>query len=183
VSASASAGSDRAERRLFFALWPDDAVRAAMRAAFGAAVSAAGGRAVPDGNLHLTLEFLGAVAARRCDALETLGAALSFAAGVVELDRLDYWPRARTLVAAPSAPPASLLALQAALRQELGGLGFRVDTRPFRPHVTLARAVDARPALTPPCVAWPLRELALVESLTAAGGSRYTPLARWRRGA
>jgi 2'-5' RNA ligase len=58
--------------------------------------------------------------------------------------------------------------------------GFRVDERAYRPHVTLARHVKAAPlpADTPP-VRWPVNTVALVESVSAPGGSRYTPLASW----
>jgi len=99
------------------------------------------------------------------------------------LDRLDWWRRAALLVAAPSAPGAGLLAVQEKLRDALKGRGFRVDSRPFRPHVTLAREVTAAPPAAPPAeVAWPVRELALVASVPAPGGSRYTPLARWQHG-
>jgi 2'-5' RNA ligase len=74
--------------------------------------------------------------------------------------------------------------MQAKLRQALKERGFRVDSRQFQPHVTLARKVGTAPApaaVAP--VAWPVDELALVESETTPNGSRYTPLARWRRGA
>lgn len=169
-----------ATRRLFFALWPDTSARAAVRAAFGAAVAASGGRAVPDANLHMTLEFLGAVAAPAAAALGEIGAGLAGEAQDVVLDELQHWPRARTLVAAPSAPPPGLLALQAALRTRLAAGGFRVEARPYRPHVTLARHVLSAPArgATAP-VSWPARTVALVESASAPGGSRYTPLACW----
>ncbi len=170
-------------RRLFFALWPDDAAREALRAGFGTAVAGAGGRAVPAANLHLTLEFLGPVAEERLADLAALGGAVALPQEPLVLDRLNWWPRAATLVAAPSAPGAGLLAAQADLRQALNDRGFRVDSRPFRPHVTLARKVTAAPAATAASVRWPLGELALVESVPAPGGSRYTPLARWRRAA
>jgi len=171
-------------RRLFFALWPDEAGRRALGAAFGAAAAAAGGRAVPAANLHLTLEFLGPVAQAALPALETLGGSLALPDEALVLDRLDWWRRAATLVAAPSAPGAGLLAAQAQLRRALNSGGFRVDSRPFRPHVTLARKVAAPPAPTPPAaVAWRALELALVESVATPQGSRYEPLARWRRGA
>ncbi len=173
-----------AARRLFFALWPDEAERRALHDAFGAAIAAAGGRAVAPAHLHLTLEFLGAVPDAELAALAAIGAALALPEEVVVLDRLGWWPRAATLVVVPGAAPRGLLAVQAQLRETLKGRGFRVDSRPFRPHVTLARKVRAPPALGPAAgVGWPLRELALVESLTHPQGSRYTPLARWPRGA
>jgi 2'-5' RNA ligase len=169
---------------LFFALWPDDAVRSALVAACGAALAVARGRAVPATNLHLTLEFLGPVAETALGDLAELGGAIALPDEVLVLDRLEWWRRAALLVAAPGAPGAGLLAMQAQLRQALSGRGFRVDSRPFRPHVTLARELAQAPPPAPPAaVAWPVGELALVESVPAPDGSRYTPLARWRRGA
>src|SRR5579883_616458 len=52
-------------RRLFFALWPDEAMREAMVQAIREPVRASGGRPVHAGNLHVTLAFLGAVPERR----------------------------------------------------------------------------------------------------------------------
>jgi len=170
-------------RRLFFALWPDEATRAALGAAAAGAAAAAGGRAVAAANLHLTLEFLGQVPDAQLDSLRAVGAALALPDESLLLDRLDWWRRAAMLVAAPSAPGQALLAAQADLRQVLKARGFRVDSRAFRPHVTLARKLTAPPpAAAPIAVAWPVRELALVESVPTPTGSRYTPLARWRGG-
>jgi 2'-5' RNA ligase len=176
-------GAQPPRRRLFFALWPDEAERRALVEAFGAVVAAAGGRAVAPANLHLTLEFLGPVAEAELPALAALGAALALPDEAVVLDRLDWLRRAAVLVAAPSAPAAGLAAAQADLRRALKGRGLRVDSRPFRPHVTLAREVTVAPRPCPASVAWSIRDLALVESVASPAGSRYTPLARWRRGA
>lgn len=171
-------------RRLFFALWPDDAARGVLGDAFGAAVAAAGGRAVPAANLHLTLEFLGLVEEEALPVLAAFGADVRLPDEPVVLDRLDWWRRAAMLVAAPSAPAAGLLAAQAQLRLALKDGGFRVDSRPFRPHVTLARKVAAPPPPPPSAaVAWRFPELALVESVATPEGSRYTPIGRWPRGA
>jgi 2'-5' RNA ligase len=124
------------------------------------------------------------VADERLAELVALGGEVAPAGEPLLLDRLDWWRRAATLVAAPSAPGTGLLAVQAELRRALGDRGFRVDSRPFRPHVTLARKVLAPPPPPAPGAAtWPVAELALVESVPAAGGSRYAPLARWNRGA
>jgi RNA 2',3'-cyclic 3'-phosphodiesterase len=177
----ATAARGEARRRLFFALWPDEYVRGALAAAFGATLAAAGGRPVPPGSLHLTLEFLGGVPESRLAVLTALGARLPLPAAEVVLDGLDWWRRPALLVATCSAPPPALLALQAELRRLLSVQGFRVDSRPFRVHVTLAREVAARPVAGPVApAAWPVRELALVESTPSPGGSRYRPLARWR---
>ena len=47
--------------RLFFALWPDSAVRAVLQASCQAVTVSCGGRPVPPRNYHLTLAFLGQV--------------------------------------------------------------------------------------------------------------------------
>jgi 2'-5' RNA ligase len=179
VSAGGPAG-----RRLFFALWPDEAQCRALAAAFGAAVAQAGGRAVPPVSLHLTLEFLGSVPDSELAALTSLGAGLALPDATVVFDRLDWWRRPALLVAAPSSVAPELLAAQARLREALRSRGFRVDTRPFKPHVTLAREVVAAPLAAPATgVTWRGLPLTLVESVATPGGSRYTPLARWPRGA
>ena len=66
------------------------------------------------------------------------------------------------------------------LRAALAGQGFEPETRPFRPHVTLARKVT-QPVPTAPFepLGWPVAEFALVESITDRSGSIYTPLASW----
>ncbi len=171
-----------ANGRLFFALWPGEAVRAALTAAFAPAVAATGGRAVPAHNLHLTLAFLGTVPATALGRLVALGAGLELPPADVRLDRLDWWPRAQVLVAAASEPPAALIELQADLRRLLNEAGFRIDSQPFRPHVTLARKVASPPPMVASAVVWPIVAAALVESVPAAGGSQYTPLATWARG-
>jgi 2'-5' RNA ligase len=170
-----------AKARLFFALWPGEELRAALTVAFAPAVAAAGGRAVPAHNLHLTLAFLGAVPAAALDRLVALGAALDLPQAGVRLDRLDWWRRAEVLVAAASEPPAALLELQAHLRRLLNEAGFRIDSQPFRPHVTLARKVSSPPPSVQSAVVWPIATAALVESVPAPGGSRYTPLTTWTR--
>ena len=178
-----STGGRAPSQRLFFASWPDEATRAALLAAAGPQLPQVG-RTLPAVNLHLTLVFLGNVPAGGLAPLLRVGAALAWPATDLWLDRLDCWPRARVLVAATSTPPPALLELEAELRDRLAAAGLRLAAQPFRPHVTLARDVTARPAapLAPP-VAWPLAELALVASQASPGGSRYRPLARWPRDA
>ena len=180
--AGSVAVSEPAHRRLFLALWPEAPVRARLDASFAATAAGAGGRAVVAANLHVTLEFLGAVPEHRVAELEMLGARTRLPDGDLVLDTLEWWPRPALLVAGSSAPSQPLIDLQGQLRRQLAMQGFRVDARAFRPHLTLARRVAAVPdiaAVSP--VRWPIRELALVESLPFAGGSRYAPLARWTR--
>jgi 2'-5' RNA ligase len=178
-----SADGRKPSQRVFFASWPDAATRMALCAAAGPQLAGAG-RAVPADNLHLTLEFLGNMPTAQLEQLLGIGATLAWPAAIVLLDRLDWWPRARVLVAASTTPSGALLGLEAELRGRLGAAGYRLDVQPFRPHVTLARDVPGTPAMTLDTpVPWPLLELALVASEPAPGASRYRVLARWTGGA
>ncbi len=169
-----------APRRLFFALWPDAALRAALVRDLAAAVP--GGRPVHPEDLHVTLEFLGGVEEPRLRTLLELGERLALPPGELAFDRLAWWRQQALAVALASAPPPALIALQSALRAALAGKGFRVEARAYVPHVTLARRLAAAPAFGRSVpVAWPLATLALVESGAAGGGARYRSLASWSR--
>ena len=62
--------------RLFFALWPDTAVRDELYRAAQAAHDGSGGRLMRRDNLHQTLVFVGSVAAERIAGLEAAAAAI-----------------------------------------------------------------------------------------------------------
>ncbi|MGH8327142.1 MAG: RNA 2',3'-cyclic phosphodiesterase, partial [Steroidobacteraceae bacterium] len=155
-------------RRLFFALWPDEAMRRAMIEATRDVVQArrgsdpaCGGRPVPAASLHVTLAFLGAVPQRRLQALaqvaQTVAETLrSTRAGEdapgcpleLTFDHLEHWPAARLLCALPAAPPARTVALARSLQARLTASGFAPDLKPFRPHVTVVRKVSCPSPLT-----------------------------------
>lgn len=151
TAGSASGTSTRA-LRLFIALWPTLAVRAALRARRDAIGWPPRASVVADERLHLTLHFIGDVPhevwPHLLPALQWPCPRIDFALGPAEL-----W-RHGLAVLPVIAVPEPLLALHAALAGALARLGLPVEQRPFRPHVTLARrAAGAR--LPPP--AEPLR--------------------------
>ena len=100
--------------------------------------------------VHLTLKFLGDVADER---EAELGAALTRAAAgtrglALALGGFGVFPdfRRPRVVWVGIAPEPGLEILQHRVEQEFAPLGFPTEARPFRPHVTLARAArDARP--------------------------------------
>jgi len=169
--------------RLFFALWPDDQLREALRQATRKAVRASGGRPVPARNLHVTLAFLGSVAETDRASVEAAAAAVSEPAFAFALDRLKVWPRAKTLVLAPGSAGEGLARLHSTLWSGLGEIGYPRETRPFRPHVTLARKV-ATPGemhLAAP-IGWRADAFVLVRSVTDPGGAQYEVIGRWPLG-
>ena len=78
--------------RLFFALWPDDATRAAFLALQG---GLQGGRQVQPANLHLTLAFLGQQPAGLLPALRALPSRWADFDCLLQFDRLGYFSRPR----------------------------------------------------------------------------------------
>lgn len=161
--------------RLFLALWPDDDVRARLVAAQRGWTWPARVALTPPERLHVTLHFLGEVDDAAARALATrLPRCSPFS---LTLDRSALWPQGIAVLEAGEPPPA-LLQLHAALAAELRGLGLRVETRRWRPHVTLARhAEGAVPPASFEPVEWLLRGVALVRS-HAGPPLRYEVIAR-----
>jgi RNA 2',3'-cyclic 3'-phosphodiesterase len=99
-------------------------------------------RYTPAGNLHLTLHFFGERTSERVGQIaEALAPAIgSHAPFAIEVAPVGSFPSGQPRVIwlgiAPSPP---LAALHAGVRRVLGELGEVVDSRPFHPHLTLAR--------------------------------------------
>ena len=169
--------------RLFFAFWPDDALRTVLDRRFGEWLGDYPCRPQRPDQWHLTLEFLGEVGRKRQDRLHDAAASLQGSLDeelVVVLDRLEHWARPEVLCLVSSDVPAAVTRLSEALREALRRRGFAPERRAFRPHLTLARkARRVVPAREVEPVRWPVRSLHLVKSISDATGSRYEPAARW----
>lgn len=165
----------KSTRRLFFALWPDEAIRAgivARRERLGRLTR----KRVPDQNLHLTLLFLGDQPAERVDDIQTAADQVSGQRCTLRLNRFGWFPGARVAWLGGEAPQ-DLVELVDGLKTAIGPLGLQFDDRPFRPHVTLFRHVRARPEfpeIDP--LDWPVSDFALVESIP---GQPYQVLRKW----
>jgi 2'-5' RNA ligase len=170
-------------RRLFFALWPADATREALRRETRTVVRHCGGKPVTPANYHLTLAFLGNVPDERLPAIMAAARALEVPAFDLTLDRYGTFEAAQVLWIGPAEAPAPLRLLAG----EIGHLMAEVaelptDLRPFHPHVTLARKVRNPPELKPPRpVTWPVDGFALVESETDPAGARYQVIATFEK--
>jgi 2'-5' RNA ligase len=166
-------------RRLFFALWPTDAVRAQLAAAIES--YAALGRAIAARNLHVTVVFLGAVAEDRVVLVREAAKLTLIGNFMLHLDRMEFWRRSSLVALTAARTPSQLLTIVDGLRGGLRERGFELrDHDTFRPHVTLVRDVARGPAaaaVTP--VQWPVESLALVESKVGQRGSDYTVLDEW----
>jgi RNA 2',3'-cyclic 3'-phosphodiesterase len=162
-------------KRLFLALWPDAAQRAALIRLQSAWAWPPAARPVAAGRLHLTLHFLGDVDdAALPPLLDALGAVRA-AAGRVVLERLRLWPGG--VAVAEGRADASLTGLHAGLGEAVAQAGVATQARPWTPHVTLARdAASARAAARHTLMPWSVDRFVLVWSQPARG---YLVLQEW----
>jgi len=186
-------------RRLFVALDPPEPVRRrlaviAAELRRGAPRAADEIRWVAPENVHLTLQFLGAVPEERvADVEAALHAAATGARPLaLEVRGAGGFPNARrprVLWAGLGGDLAPLAALAAEVGRGLAPLGFPPEDRPFSPHLTLGRARDRRgaPGLAGALAAaaqsagtpWRATELTLFESHLSPKGPRYEVVARF----
>lgn len=151
---------------------------------------AAGLRIVARQNLHITLKFIGAAEANAVPGIvgvmqQALANHQSFE---LQLQGAGRFQSALWLGVAPN---AALNALAATLNEALTPQGFAPETKPFRPHLTLARLTPNTPPVGayPPAIdLWlkqhhqshwgklPVTTVNLYRSDTLADGVRYTVL-------
>jgi len=184
--------------RLFVALECPEPVRRRLAALQGEMRRSAGRagaevRWVAPENVHLTLQFLGAVPEER---VEDVKAAVARAAAGSRPLRLEVrgaggFPsgrRPRVLWAGLTGDLEPLAELVAALGRQLAPLGYPAEERRFSAHLTLGRARDARgaPGLGAAVAgaaafegpSWRVGRVALIQSLLSPTGARYEALAR-----
>lgn len=167
-------------RRVFFALWPDDATVQALSGWAQRAHATFGGRVMRPDTLHLTLAFLGTVPHDRVAELVALLDEAVLIGGTLRLDRYGRFRGPQIVWAGPSAPAPWLDALHGWLWRALARRGFGQPGEPFRPHVSLLRRtepgdLDALPIPEP--LEWTPRRCVLAASTPRPGGSFYEVLA------
>lgn len=163
----------RDTRRLFIGLWPLPEVREALAEHQAQWAWPAGAAPVRADKLHLTLHFLGDVDRRAVAPLQQ--ALQAVPAGRFELPWAGAQRWGGGLAVLLTAPDHALDVLHAQLGEVLRQQGLRVESRAFKPHVTLARkAPGAPPPARMPSQPWRSEGFVLVVS----AGGRYEVLSR-----
>jgi 2'-5' RNA ligase len=140
-------------------------------------------------NLHVTLKFIGEAAPEKLEAIRAaLSAVHSTQPAELRLRGLGFFPndkRARVLWAGIEASP-NLAAIAGDIDQHLEKAGFPRESRPFTPHLTLARfeptgitrELHAAVQKNAACEFGILRtgEFHLIESKLKPSGAEYTTL-------
>ena len=166
--------------RVFFALWPGEAVRDQFMQWAKLLHGTCGGSITKPGNLHITLAFLGNVAISRLDKLKLLASKSRGSAFNLSFSAPDYWRHNRIVWTAPDETPQDLSDLVQKLECSLQIAGFGFDERPYAPHLTLLR--KARwdpPAQALEKINWGVSEFVLTRSNRTERGSEYQIIERW----
>lgn len=192
---SRESGSERKVRAFVAVDLPEDVERALGAAAQSLRDARIEGlRAVRPEGIHLTLKFLGDVSESRVDEIghalsETVAGHRQFEVSTGGFGAFPNTRRPQVLWVGISGRLEPLKGLQADVDAALGALELPTETRPFHPHLTLARLdrrmpADARrssmdalestglPAGLPVGV----RSVSLVQSILGRGGARYVRL-------
>ena len=168
---------DRARRRLFIGLLPDDEVRVAIAEHQRRWYWSAGCFPTRPERLHLTLHFLGEIDATREHPLRSTLAGEDIAPFELALRTPESWAGGIAVLR-----PDESVALQdvhTRLATRLSRVGIASMRGSFVPHVTLARgAVSAAPLEATRPVIWTVTDFALVWSRPGPP-ARYEALGRY----
>lgn len=128
-------------------------------------------------NLHLTLAFIG-----ETDRLDVVRSALERLEGRAMEITLGGWGNFGNLYWVGLKNAAPLAALAGRLRRELERAGFCLDPRPFAPHITIARQVQAEnpPQLVVPEEKLLINKVSLMSSERHQGRLVYTEIG-WKK--
>ncbi|MFC3283932.1 RNA 2',3'-cyclic phosphodiesterase [Litchfieldella rifensis] len=170
--------------RLFFGLWPDEALRHQLATLARQVQGTCGGRCPREEAMHLTLAFLGDVSPAQASRLITLTQHFDCPAGEWTLDHFGHFRRSGILWLGSQSPAPGLETLYRNLWKALVVRGFTPPKRPFLPHVTLLRKVRRPNMATLPDihVDWRYNQLKLIHSVADGPVRRYVSLAHTTTG-
>lgn len=132
---------------------------------------------------HITLQFLGSVSEQQYACILPRLLALRYARVAIQLDELDFFDRAGIFFAGVRLTP-ELVSLQQQITSATAHCGFAAETRPYHPHITLARnktrrgsaglrSLKSRIRRAPAFSSFVAEEFLLYESHLAPSGSQY----------
>lgn len=160
--------------RLFYALWPDGATRAALTQL----QIAMEGRLTRSDNFHLTLAFLGEQPASSLPLLTAILSRLPSSLMRLTIDRIGYFTEPHIAWAGMSSAPDALSLLKSALMLELDREHLAIKPKDeFIPHITLARNTTVLEDFPFDAIPWMANQIALVQSVPDREGVHYRVLA------
>lgn len=175
--------------RLFVAIRPPKIVRAQLLAAMG---GVAGARWQTDGQLHLTLRFVGEVDRHRAEDVHAALGAVHHPSFEIALAGIGSFEKKAepTALWAAVAPQEPLKRLHRKVDQAVMRAGIEPERRAYVPHITLARLPRAAGAIGPflqaagPLASAPftVTDFCLFESRLTPDGADYAVVERYSLG-
>ena len=166
-----------ADKRLFFALWPDDRQRDHLRDVIRPLVNSIEGKLVDRWNWHVTLVFIGAFPEENVPRLLQAVSRIECEPFRLRIDRLNYWARPKIASLQAMSVPDELARLKSELEGALLPLDIQPEQHTYRPHITLARnarSFETQALARPVELHWSGFEL--MESESTTRGVHYRPL-------
>ncbi len=168
-------------QRLFFAMWPDEALRRRLKQLLAEKpFQAVGGRSVPPENFHITLRYLGSLSESKRQCVERVADNIHADKFQLVLDQAGYWRGPGVAWLGASETPPILLNLVKELETSLEACGLEPESRPYQPHLTFLR--KARPEALPSTITpilWQVERFVLVHSVTLPEGVHYEIVRSW----
>ena len=130
-------------RRLFFALWPNDRQRDAMRNIISPVATSVEGSAVYRGSWHVTLAFVGDCPEEKIADIQAVYRAVKFEPFRTRFDKAEFWIRPKIAILTSQSVPSELKHLNLTLETLLENVGFAPELKTYRPHITIVKR--ARP--------------------------------------
>ncbi len=180
---------EKKTKRCFLAIPIDQACRDDLVEAL-ANVDLPGIRRVASENMHLTLKFLGDVADEFLpQVLEAMNAVMAERSGFdLEVIEGAWFPNDRRprVLAAECQGELAILELAEAIDVAMNDLGFPLEGRAFRPHITIGRMKcpprGPLPEIALPSTGCRAEKVILYESRLLPDGPQYTAMAEWALG-
>lgn len=165
-------------KRLFFALWPDEATRAKIDQLNQSLLCKNLKKVRPD-NLHVTLAFMGRVDEQTEQKIRQSIPSIIANSFTILFDQLTSWSDAGVLCLTSHKQPLQIIDLVEQLKIVIEEQGVELDNRPYTAHVTLARKALPNPTILLAPISWHAISFALVESVSTARGVEYQVLESW----
>lgn len=165
--------------RLFFALWPDNETRQALTR-LNQSIEAKDFKQVQPHNFHVTLVFLGPINKDVESLLKQSVTDIAVQPFELTFDSLSYWSKPKILCLTCQQPsPETAMILVTALTKAAASCGLKTDTRPYTPHITLARHARHLPDVKFEPIIWRAEAFCLVESCSEPDGVCYRVIQQW----
>jgi len=166
-----------ADKKLFFALWPDPRQAEILRNTISPIARLVEGNSIFRGNWHVTLVYIGPFPEQRVSELMERAAMIRPEAFRLRFDRLTFWQRPRIACLQAMTVPAPLQSVVDQINKVLADFNVELKTETYRPHITAVRNAKT---FEPIVLARPLElqwsEFQLVEAISTRGEVQYCPL-------